>query len=99
MLKQVLFVNLFESLADNELLSLGLGHGVDVLNLDKGLEIGLEHSLEEILQLISSEEFEDFFPFRRVFEFAEIRFHVSGKHSQSRRLSNSVCSNESENLS
>lgn len=55
--------------------------------------------MEEVLQLTTSEELQDLFPFWGLLELSEIWLHVSRKDPECCRLSNSVGSYQSENLS
>lgn len=90
-LEQILLVDVFQPLADDHLRRTRIfSDRIDVLDLDQGLHLLLEHLLEEILQLVTPEELEDLFPFWRVRKFAEIRLHVAGKHPERRRFSRAV---------
>jgi len=82
MIIHIPFVNNPQSLSYNQLGCLRLGNGIDVLNFDQSLHVIFKHLLEEVLQLTTSEELQDFFPLWRVFELAKIWLHVSRKDSQ-----------------
>lgn len=69
------------------------------MNLDESFHVVLKHLLEEVLQLVTSEELQDFLPFWGRFEPSEIWLHVSGKNPECCGLSNSVGSYQSEYLS
>ena len=78
LIERITLVTCLQSRGDAHLGGLGvLRDRVDVLDLNEGFHLVLEHLLEEILQLTTSEEPEDFLPVRRAIESTEVRFHVT----------------------
>lgn len=98
MVIHISLVHNFKSLANDELGGLGLGDGIDVLNLNQSLHIVFQHFLEEVLKFTTSEELQNFLPLWWRLELAEIGFHVSREHPQGSGFSNTVGSDQSEDL-
>jgi hypothetical protein len=68
------------------------------LNLNDCLQVVLEQLNEVVLQFTSAEEFEDVFPNRRGFIFSKIRYQIAGQNLQGSRFTDTICTNEPENL-
>ena len=91
-------INSLESFAHHQATCLGFGYRVHILNLNQSLHIVLEHFLEEVLELISSEKFEDVLPLRRFLVIAQIWLHVTREDSQSGRFADTVRADESKHF-
>lgn len=98
-IEQVLRVEGLETLADDRSgHTLGFGDGVDVLDLDEGFHLFLQHAGEETLQLTATEIPEDGLPVWWVLEVTQVWAHVSTEHSEGGRLANTVLTDETQDL-
>lgn len=77
----------------------GLGEMVDVLGLDDGLEVILENLCEVVLKLGSTEVLQNILPVGDVIEAAQVGLELSCKDLECSRLSDTVGSDQSKNLS
>lgn len=77
MIEHIATIHFLKSLSDNDFGSFGLSDRIYVLDLDKGLHLLLEQFLEETLELVTSEVFENFFPIWRVVEITQVWLHVA----------------------
>lgn len=71
---------------------------VDILGLDDSLQIVLQHLCEVILQLRATEVLENLLPVWWVLEAAQVWLELATQNLQSCALANTVCSNETQNL-
>jgi hypothetical protein len=90
------FVLLFQDLTDFSFNS--FGDVIDVLRFDGGLHPVFEDFGKIVLKLTSAEMNQYFFPIRRSIIATQVRFQFSGQDFDSCRLSDTVRSNESKNL-
>ena len=99
MIKQVLLVDVLQSLANDHLRRARIfGYRVDVLDLDEGLHLFLKHFLEEVLQLVAPKKLENFLPVRRCRELTEVRLHVAGKNAECGGLASAVRADQTQDF-
>jgi hypothetical protein len=83
--KHILFVDLLQSLADDDRLGLLiLGDGIYILNLDERLHLLIDQLLEIILEFVTSEMSQNGFPVWSFLELAQVWFHVTLEYAECR---------------